>query len=168
MILTGLIASQPVMSALERAQERRVTHRARSEFATLSTTLAPLIQRQDIREMFDALERAMQQNGGLSAINANLVDARGWSIVSTRSDEVLKPAESPDRGLKQMRDVVRASLGTYRDDPRRQPLPRADFDDLHLLIRPKPSAWRKPCIGISRSNATIAHHCPPVRCVRWC
>jgi len=86
MILMGLIASQLVMSALVRSQERQLTDLARSEFAALSTTLAPLIQRQDIWEMFDALERAMQQGGGLSAINASLVDARGRVIVSTRPE----------------------------------------------------------------------------------
>lgn len=86
MILMGLIASQLVMSALVRSQERQLTDLARSQFAALSTPLAPLIQRQDIWEMFDALERAMQQSGGLSAINASLVDARGRVIVSTRPE----------------------------------------------------------------------------------
>ena len=87
MVLMGLIASQLVMSSLVRSQERQLSDLARSDFATLSTTLAPLIQRQDIWEMFDALDRATRQTGGFSAISASLVDARGRVIVSTRPEQ---------------------------------------------------------------------------------
>lgn len=86
MILMGLIASQLVMSSLVRSQERQLTDLALSDFAALSITLSPLIQRQDIWEMFDALDRATQRRGGFSAIKASLVDARGRVIVSTQPD----------------------------------------------------------------------------------
>ncbi|MDZ7709735.1 MAG: HAMP domain-containing sensor histidine kinase [Roseovarius sp.] len=87
MVLMGLIASQLVMSSLVRSQERQLSDLARSDFVTLSTTIAPLIQRQDIWEMYDVLDRATQRTGGFSAISASLVDARGRVIVSTRPEQ---------------------------------------------------------------------------------
>lgn len=44
-----------------------------------------------------------------------------------------------ERGLKGIRDVVRATLATYRADPDPRNLNRADLDDLLLLIGPEVS-----------------------------
>lgn len=86
MVLMGIIASQLVMTSLVRSQERQLADLARSEFAALSTTLAPLIQRQDIWEIFDVLDRATERGGGFASIRASLVDGRGQVLVSTRPD----------------------------------------------------------------------------------
>lgn len=86
MVLMGIVASQLVVTSLVRSQERQLANQARSEFAALSTTLAPLIQRQDVWEMFDVLDRATGRAGGLAPVSASLVDARGRVIVSTRPE----------------------------------------------------------------------------------
>lgn len=87
MVMMGVIASQLVLSSLVRSQERQLSDLAQSEFATLSTALAPLIQRQDLWEMFDALERATQRVGGFAPLSATLVDALGNVIVSSQPED---------------------------------------------------------------------------------
>lgn len=54
-----------------------------------------------------------------------------------RADVVKSSADLLDRGLRHMRDVVRATLDTHRAAPEATALSRADFDDLSLLIRPE-------------------------------
>lgn len=83
MVLMGIVASQFVLSSLVRSQERQLSDLAQTEFAALSTALAPLIQRQDIWEMFAALDRATQRSGGFAPVSASLVDPRGRVIVSS-------------------------------------------------------------------------------------
>ncbi|TCM87123.1 ATP-binding protein [Rhodovulum steppense] len=97
MVLMGVIASQLVVTSLVRSQERQLADLAQSEFATLSTTLAPLIQREDLWEMFDALDRATFQAGRFAPAAASLVDARGQVIVSTRPER--HPIGSPGVAL---------------------------------------------------------------------
>lgn len=97
MVVMGIIASQLVLTALVRSQERQLSDLAQSEFATLSTTLAPLIQRQDIWEMFDVLDRATQRVGGFSPVAATLVDEQGRVIVATQPD--IHPVGAPGVAL---------------------------------------------------------------------
>ncbi|TQM89504.1 sensor histidine kinase [Roseinatronobacter monicus] len=54
-----------------------------------------------------------------------------------RADVVKSAADLLDRGLRHMRDVVRATLDVHRDAPERRPLSMADLEDLNLLIRPE-------------------------------
>jgi signal transduction histidine kinase len=54
-----------------------------------------------------------------------------------RADVVRSSADLLDRGLRHMRDVVRATLDTHRAAPEATALSRADFEDLNLLIRPE-------------------------------
>lgn len=54
-----------------------------------------------------------------------------------RADVVKGSADLLDRGLRHMRDVVRATLEVHRDAPERRPLVLADLEDLNLLIRPE-------------------------------
>jgi len=86
MVLMGIIASQLVLSALNRAQVRQLTDLAEIEFSSLSTALGPYIQRNDIWEMFDVLDRATLRDGSFRPISATLIDARGRVIVSTRPE----------------------------------------------------------------------------------
>jgi signal transduction histidine kinase len=86
MMLMGIVASQLVLSALNRAQVRQLTELAEIEFTTLSTALGPYVQREDIWEMFDILDRATLRGGGFRPILATLIDARGRVIVSTRPE----------------------------------------------------------------------------------
>jgi signal transduction histidine kinase len=87
MVLMGIVASQLVLSALNRAQVRQLTELAEIEFSALSTALGPYVQRDDIWEMFDVLDRAMLREGGFRPISATLIDARGRVIVSTRPED---------------------------------------------------------------------------------
>ncbi|MCC5982907.1 MAG: hypothetical protein JJU42_00960 [Rhodobacteraceae bacterium] len=48
MVLMGIVASQLVLSALNRAQVRQLTDLAEIEFRALSTSLGPYVQRDDI------------------------------------------------------------------------------------------------------------------------
>ncbi|WFE75317.1 sensor histidine kinase [Roseinatronobacter sp. S2] len=54
-----------------------------------------------------------------------------------RADVVKNSADLLDRGLRHMRDVVRATLDVHRDAPERRSLALADLEDLNLLIRPE-------------------------------
>lgn len=54
-----------------------------------------------------------------------------------RADVVKSSADLLERGLRHMRDVVRATLDVHRDAPERRPLSLADLEDLNLLIRPE-------------------------------
>lgn len=86
MVLMGIVASQLVMSALNRAQVRQLTELAGIEFSALATALGPYVQRDDIWEMFDVLDRATLREGSFRPIAATLIDARGRVIVSTRPE----------------------------------------------------------------------------------
>ncbi len=83
MVLMGIVASQLVLSALNRAQVRQLTDLAEIEFRALSTSLGPYVQRDDIWEMFDILDRATLREGSFRPISAALVDARGRVMVSS-------------------------------------------------------------------------------------
>jgi len=54
-----------------------------------------------------------------------------------RAEVVKSSADLLERGLRHMRDVVRATLDVHRDAPERRPLSLADLEDLNLLIRPE-------------------------------
>ena len=54
-----------------------------------------------------------------------------------RAEVVRGSAELLDRGLRHLRDVVRATLDTHRTDRASGPLACADLDDLRLLIGPE-------------------------------
>ena len=54
-----------------------------------------------------------------------------------RADVVRSSADLLDRGLRHMRDMVRATLDTHRAAPEATALTPADFEDLNLLIRPE-------------------------------
>lgn len=54
-----------------------------------------------------------------------------------RADVVKSSADLLDRGLRHLRDVVRATLDTHRAAPEATALSGADFEDLNLLIRPE-------------------------------
>lgn len=86
MVLMGIVASQLVLSALNRTQVRQLTDLAEIEFSALSTALGPYVQRDDIWEMFDVLDRATLREGSFRPIMATLIDARGRVIVSTRPE----------------------------------------------------------------------------------
>lgn len=86
MVLMGIVASQLVLSALNRTQVRQLTDLAEIEFSALSTALGPYVQRDDIWEMFDVLDRATLREGSFRPIQATLIDARGRVIVSTRPE----------------------------------------------------------------------------------
>lgn len=91
------------------------------------------------RERFVSLGRlagtlAHEVNNPLGGM-LNIVDT--LRAYPDRADEVRTSADLLDRGLRHMRDVVRATLDVHRDAPERRPLSLADFEDLNLLIRPE-------------------------------
>ncbi len=86
MVLMGIVASQLVLSALNRTQVRQLTELAAIEFNTLSTALGPYVQRNDIWEMFDILDRATLRDGTFRPISATLIDTRGRILVSTQPE----------------------------------------------------------------------------------
>lgn len=91
------------------------------------------------RERFVSLGRlagtlAHEVNNPLGGM-LNIVDT--LRTYPDRADEVRTSADLLDRGLRHMRDVVRATLDVHRDAPERRPLSLADFEDLNLLIRPE-------------------------------
>ncbi len=54
-----------------------------------------------------------------------------------RPEVVHSSAELLDRGLRHLRDVVRATLDDHRGGRARSPLSTADLDDLRLLVEPE-------------------------------
>ncbi len=86
MVLMGIVASQLVLAALNRSQVRQLTDLAEIEFSALTTALGPYVQRDDIWEMFDILDRATLRVGGFRPIMATLIDARGRVIVSSQPE----------------------------------------------------------------------------------
>lgn len=86
MVLMGVIASQLVLSALNRSQVRQLTDLAEIEFAALATALGPYVQRDDTWEMFDVLDRATLREDGFHPITASLIDASGRVMVSSRPE----------------------------------------------------------------------------------
>lgn len=60
MFLVGLVASQLVMRSLQIAQQDRVQELVRLHVDGLTTALGPAVQREDVWEVYDILDRAVQ------------------------------------------------------------------------------------------------------------
>jgi signal transduction histidine kinase len=91
------------------------------------------------RERFVSLGRlagtlAHEINNPLGGL-LNIVDT--LRTYPERADVVRSSADLLDRGLRHMRDVVRATLDTHRPAPEATALAPADLEDLNLLVRPE-------------------------------
>jgi signal transduction histidine kinase len=86
LVLVGVLASLLVLRALVATQERHLRELALLEFAGIEATLGPLVQRDDIWEMFDLLDRVTHREGSLRPLSATLLDPLGRVIVSSAPD----------------------------------------------------------------------------------
>ncbi|ULB12470.1 ArxS, sensor/HAMP domain-containing histidine kinase (plasmid) [Cereibacter azotoformans] len=84
--IVGIFASQLVVQALVRSQERQLRELAQLEFEGLEATLGPLVLRDDVWEMFSLLDRVTRRGTGLRPIRATLVDPGARVVVSSAPD----------------------------------------------------------------------------------
>lgn len=83
MVLVGLVASQQVISALTRTQEARLAELTRQHVDGLSLALGPSVLRQDVWEVFDALDRASRAGEDRRMMLTVVADVDGRVIAAT-------------------------------------------------------------------------------------
>ena len=81
-----------------------------------------------------------------------------------RHDVVRESAELLDRGLRHLRDVVRATLEQNRLDRSGMPLTKEDFDDLKLLFQPETARLNQSLLWEVATPPSLADYAAaPVR-----
>lgn len=83
MTLLGLIASQQVLSTLTALQNERLREVAQSHVDGLGVALGPFVLRQDVWEVYDALDRAQKASAGARILFTAVADDRGRILAST-------------------------------------------------------------------------------------
>jgi signal transduction histidine kinase len=83
MILLGFVASQGVLSALDRVQDARLSEAARLHVEGLSVALGPSVLRQDVWEVYDILDRARLAYDGRRLLLSIVADERGRILAAT-------------------------------------------------------------------------------------
>ncbi|WP_246668969.1 sensor histidine kinase [Ancylobacter sp. TS-1] len=110
MVLVGVVLSERVLSRLDQSQERHLRELAQSYLDGLSSAIAPSILRDDVWEVFDAIERAQQLNKSLRP--AETIVANADDRVIAASDPRLHPV-----GKAVATSIVDATgQGTFRFD----------------------------------------------------
>ena len=93
MIAVAMVASQQVLSALDRVQAARIRELARLHVEALSVALGPYVLRDDIWEIYDTLERAAGQGEGRRTVFSAVSDTAGQVLAAT--DPLRAPVDSP-------------------------------------------------------------------------
>ena len=83
MVLVGVVASWAVLSAVARLQDDRLRELARLHVDGLAVALGPAVQRRDVWEVFDVLDRAAAAAGGQRLPLTVVADDRGRVIAAT-------------------------------------------------------------------------------------
>ncbi len=83
MIVTGLVASQGVLTSLRRVQDARLVETARLHVEGLSVALGPFVLREDVWEVYDILERAHAASDGQRLLHTVVADARGQVLAAS-------------------------------------------------------------------------------------
>ncbi len=141
---------------LERARKGRVEKiddrlldRSGSEFGRLFKRYNALVRAVDEREAFAARlakEEKLASLGRLAAGVAHEINnplGGMFTALDTLKSHGAEPAVRAtsvrllDQGLRGIRDVVRATLATYRPERSTRNLTAADLDDLRLLVQPE-------------------------------
>lgn len=92
MIVLGLLASQQVLSTLERQQDTRLRELARLHVGGLSVALAPAALRRDVWEVYDTLDRARAASDGQRMVFTVVADDTGRVLAAT--DPARAPVDS--------------------------------------------------------------------------
>ncbi len=93
MIAVAVIASQLVLSALDRQQVARIRELARLHVEALSVALGPFVLRKDVWEVYDTLERAAGASEGRRTVFSAVADRNGRVLAAT--DPRRAPVDSP-------------------------------------------------------------------------
>jgi len=93
MVAVAMIASQQVLSTLDRLQASRIAELARLHVQSLSVALGPHVLREDIWEIYDTLERAAGQSMGRRAVFSAVADTHGRVLAATNPSRA--PVDSP-------------------------------------------------------------------------
>lgn len=83
MVLVGVVLSERVLSRLDDTQERHLRELTQSYLDGLSSAVAPSILRDDVWEVFDAIERAQQLNKSLRPVEAIVANAANRVIAAS-------------------------------------------------------------------------------------
>lgn len=83
MVLVGVVLSERVLSRLDDTQERHLRELTQSYLDGLSSAVAPSILRDDVWEVFDAIERAQQLNKSLRPVEAIVAGADNHVIAAS-------------------------------------------------------------------------------------
>jgi len=97
MVSVGVIASQLVLSALDRQQVARIRELAVLHVESLSVALGPHVLRNDIWEVYDTLERAAGASKGRRTVFSAVADEDGRILAAT--DPRRAPVDSPISAL---------------------------------------------------------------------
>ncbi|MFN3846107.1 MAG: sensor histidine kinase [Paracoccaceae bacterium] len=112
MVLVGVVASQQVLSSLSSVQEARLQELARLNVDGLAVALGPSVQRRDVWEVFDTLDRATSAGSGQRMVLSVVADEAGRVIAA--SDPLRAPVDSdvgPLADGAQAIDAIRLSGG---------------------------------------------------------
>lgn len=83
MILVGIVLSERVLARLDESQQRHLRELAQSYLDGLSSAAAPSILREDVWEVFDAIERAQELNKSLRPAEAIVANAENRVIAAS-------------------------------------------------------------------------------------
>lgn len=83
MIVLGLVASQGVLTALQRVQDARLVETAQLHVEGLSVALGPFVLRQDVWEVYDILDRAQAASDGQRLLQTVVADERGRVLAAS-------------------------------------------------------------------------------------
>jgi signal transduction histidine kinase len=149
MVLVGVVASQQVLSALNRVQEARLRELARLHVDGLAVALGPSVLRRDVWEVYDTLDRATTAMAGQRMVLTVVADEAGRVIAASDPrrapvDSTLAPLLPGAQAVEDIRLTadaphvrVLADL-TYQDRRVGQILSELDVAD---LIRERRRVW---------------------------
>ena len=106
MVLVGIVASQQVMATLGVVQEERLRELARLHVDGLTVALGPAVQRRDVWEVYDTLDRATQAMAGQRLVLTVVADEAGRVIAA--SDPLRAPVDSLIEPFRQGAQPVEA------------------------------------------------------------
>jgi hypothetical protein len=143
MVLVGAVLSERVLSRLDDTQERHLRDLTQSYLDGLSSAVAPSLLRDDVWEVFDAIERAQQLNKSLRPVEAIVANADNRVIAAS------DPRAHPVGAMVSSSIIAATGRETFRFDSgadrahaqREFSYPRrkvgtiyASFDTRHLAI----------------------------------
>ncbi|GBD43201.1 Phosphate regulon sensor protein PhoR [bacterium HR40] len=151
MIAVGTIASWLVLAVLARTQEAHLRQLARTALTSLGASLTPFVERRDVWETFDALDRFVSRREGLPATFAAVVLTDGTVLAASdpRRFPTLEPVPADWRQLwsgeadLQLADAAPAALARHRLSIDGVPIAEvfAEIDISGLLLERQQVFW---------------------------